>query len=568
MLPKQFPAYVFIKEGCDAPAYELPDANENQMLRMHIGLEQQSGLQAALVDCENILINKDLPALKQLTATDLENFIKKINKQIAQSLVILNNAGHEAGHYLAGATPVTKESGIPELPYQSSRAALKENTEIIKIKFGADAAKNYYEFVDLLNAGYDKVGTSFHEKTSLAAKYDLVKNAGYVDQIIKNSNLQHHPGYPYFCQTTRIIYTDQISKDMQENCETIIALIKGDADPIRIAAQALRTAYIHPFFDCNGRTARVLCNAFLMAYNIKAVDFNDEDNKDKFYQAIESLLENPEALYNYLKQTTQAENSMTSLFKNMLFEGMDYHGPFNSNLVQGKVHRFENRYEIRNESNKVLYTFDAKYYFNQATKYFKQKGTENISLYYAVRAGDFFAADKKNDEAARAYFAAAQLCFDLNNFDPAYLYAKKAQVLLAPIKQQVLEDFLNKLNFVDAAKPKTPTARTNLLDYYKVKSLDHAFRAAAANGKLRDIISLINQGANINSQGETSGKTALHMAYERIDREGVKEVINFLLQLPACRQDIKDNSGKCAIHCQPQGHATTQTSSIKTAQPK
>jgi hypothetical protein len=560
-MPKQFPAYVFIKEGCDAPATELDDTRENQMLRILIGIEQQAGLQTALIACETEFLNKDLPALKQLSAVELENFIKKINKHLAHGLVALNAAGFEAGNYCANTAIIAKETGIPEESYHSNQYLLMNNTGIINRKFGSAAAKNYSEFVIKFNEAFNNASHQGSQLSTVAQKYQFVKNSSMIDHIIKNAKLDQHPGYQYLCKAVRIIPTIALAKDMRENCQTIIALIKGDASPLHIAAQALKIAYIHPFYDCNGRTARVLCNNFLIAYGIKAVDFNNEDNKNKFYNAIENLETDPDALYNYLKQVTQSENSIVNQFHHMAFEGVDFREPYISNLTPGKVHRFANRYEVRDQSDKVIHLFDARYCFEKAKKYFNQSDAISVSLYYCMRAGDFFAADKKNEEAAQAYFAAAQLCFALNNYDSAYGYAKKAQDLL-PIKQQVVTDFLNKLNFVDAvatkSAPQTTSVDNVLLARYKAQNINQAFRAAAANGQLMDMIVLINQGADINSQGTTSQQTALHMAYERFEKQGVQEVINFLLKLNACDQNIKDKDGKLAQEYKPVVNPATQ----------
>lgn len=82
-----------------------------------------------------------------------------------------------------------------------------------------------------------------------------------------------------------------------------------------------------------------------------------------------------------------------------------------------------------------------------------------------------------------------------------------------------------------------------MLESYEAQDINHALRKAASNGKYWDARYLLDLGANVNAQGATTGKTALHQAV--ISNHQL--MVSLLLDKKADK-NIKDNSEHDAAH--------------------
>lgn len=93
---------------------------------------------------------------------------------------------------------------------------------------------------------------------------------------------------------------------------------KGDLDDVAaIAAFAYNgLTEIHPFFNCNGRTATILMNLVLMAYGFPSITFRTKAEKDNPKSEYNLLFQNvtidPLLLKNYIKKRVEATISQAS----------------------------------------------------------------------------------------------------------------------------------------------------------------------------------------------------------------------------------------------------------------
>lgn len=101
---------------------------------------------------------------------------------------------------------------------------------------------------------------------------------------------------------------DQIEKMIDEFSKELLHRVNCRSDLIEIAAFVHHTLVsIHPFDDCNGRTARLFMNALLLKLGQQPIliGFNNDSMVEKYYEAVENTDLDPGKFTEYLKLQLQ-----------------------------------------------------------------------------------------------------------------------------------------------------------------------------------------------------------------------------------------------------------------------
>lgn len=206
----------------------------------------------------------DLPELPPNNNFDDIEILKKVNKANIQ-LASLNNSSIAIPNSALLIEPLSVREAVASSGIEDINTTVSEvfRAELFPEKEMSKAQKETLHYTDALRAGYD-----------LIMKDDYLHTNSYIDiQKILEPNkrgIRKLPGTSIKNATTgEILYTppegEKIILDLLSNYEKFYNDISDEIDPlIRMAILHYQFECIHPFYDGNGRTGRILMVLYLV----------------------------------------------------------------------------------------------------------------------------------------------------------------------------------------------------------------------------------------------------------------------------------------------------------------